>query len=334
MAKAGSKKLRMGILGCGGIANAHAGAILKIPDYELAAFCDVDAGRAQHFQKEYGKGSGEVFTDFHKMFEKADLNVVSICLPPFAHEDEVEAAAKLGCHIMIEKPIALSVKKAQAMVDAITKAKVHSQVGFLMRFLDVVERIKDLSAGGRGPCVQYVGRYLCNSLHSPWWREKDKSGGQMIEQIIHQFDLCRYIMGKPKQVFAYTANLGHTDVERYTVEDVSGTCIKFESGALGIITGTNCGIPGKWQAPSTICARTFVAAWGEGPAQITHTDRDPVLVETLESSKNTMLAEHLDLLRAIKEGGPTRTPIAEGLETLRLVLGAYESSETGKPVNL
>jgi len=334
MAKTGSKKLRVGILGCGGIAHSHAKAILQIPEYELAAFCDVDKSRADGFQKEYGKGQGEVFDDYVKMIEKSDLSMVTICLPPFAHQDGVELAAKNGVHIMIEKPIALTLEKAKSMVDAVEKHKVHSQVGFMFRFLDVIERIKALTADGKGPGIQYAGRYLCNSLHSPWWRERSKSGGQMVEQIIHQFDLCRYLLGKPKQVFAYTANLAHQNVERYTVEDVSGTVIRFESGAIGIIAGTNCGIPNQWRAPSTFCAKGFTAMWGDGPTQVVHTDREPILTETIESGKNITLAEHLDLLKSIKEGGPTRTPMSEGYETLKLVLGAYQSSESGKPVEL
>src|SRR5690606_28493348 len=139
---------------------------------------------------------------------------------------EVEAAASKGIHVMIEKPIALDMAKANAMTAAVEKAGVKSQVGFMMRFLDVTEKIKALMSGGQGPGVQYVGRYMCNSLHSPWWRYKDKSGGQMVEQITHQFDLCRYLMGDAVQVFAYANNVAHQDVEGYTVEDVSGTVIR------------------------------------------------------------------------------------------------------------
>jgi predicted dehydrogenase len=331
-----NKKFRVGILGCGWIAATHAKAILEIPDYQLAAFCDSDRSRAEQFQKEYGRGSGEIFTEHAEMFKKSDLDVVTICLPPFAHTDEVEHAAQHSCHIMMEKPIALNLEKAQSMVEAVTKNKIHSQVGFVFRFLDIVERVKALTESGKGPAIQYTGRYLCNALHSPWWRERSKSGGQLVEQVIHQIDLSRYLLGKPKQVFAYTDNLAHKEVERYSIEDVSGTLIRFESGAIAVIAGTNCAIPNEWKAASTLCAKGFTAnwAWGENASQIVHTDRMPVMTETLDSTKNVFLAEHLDLLSAIKNGHPTRTPMSEGYETLKLVLGAYQSSETGLPVNL
>lgn len=328
------KKLRAAILGCGGIANAHAKALLQISEYEIVAYCDVFRAGAERFKNEYGKGHGEVFEDFHVMFEKMDLDMVAICLPPFAHTDEVDMAAKHGVHIMIEKPIALSVDTAQGMVDAVAKAKVKSQVGFMMRFQDGIERLKELLASGRGPAVQYVGRYYCNSLHSPWWRMLEKSGGQMVEQIIHQFDLCRYLLGKPEQVFAYTGNVGHKDIENYTVEDVSGVVARFKGGAVGVLTGTNCAIPGKWLAPWTLVARGLTAELNGNATTITHTDRDTPYTEEIRSDKNVIHAEHLDLLRAIREDGETRTPMLEGLESLRLVLGARTSGETGKPVNL
>ncbi|MCZ7645798.1 MAG: Gfo/Idh/MocA family oxidoreductase [Planctomycetota bacterium] len=326
------KTLRMGLLGCGGIANRHAKTLVQIPEYELVAWCDVVRPNAERFQQEYGKG--EVFTDYHEMFAKSDLDVVTICMPPFAHDDEVEVAAKAGAHILIEKPISLTNAQAQRMVKAVETHKVKTQVGFMSRFLGGVERIRELLASGKGPGIQYVGRYFCNSLHSPWWRMKDKSGGQLVEQIIHQVDLCRFLMGKPRQVFAYTGNLAHKDVENYTVEDVSGTVIRFESGGIGVISGTNCAIPGKWLAPSTFVAKGLVADWGPGANTITVTDGKEPVTEPFEGGNDTNLAQHLDLLKAIREEGATRTPMSEGAATQALVVAAYQSAETGKPVDL
>ncbi|GMV78900.1 MAG: dehydrogenase [Planctomycetota bacterium] len=327
------KRLRMGLLGCGGIANAHIKSLIQIPEYDVVAYCDVVRANAERFQKEYGKGHGTVYEDYRVMFEQAKLDAVTICMPPFAHKDEVMLAAERGIHILIEKPIALTNELAGQMAAAVQKAGVKSQVGFHMRFMKGIERVKELLAA-KGPAIQYVGRYFCNSLHSPWWRMKDKSGGQIVEQIIHQFDLCRYLLGKPVQVFAYTANLAHRDVENYTVEDVSGTLIRFETGALGIITGTNCAIPGKWLAPSTLVAKGFTVDWGGGAGEITITDGKELKTEPFETGGSPNLGEHLDLLHAILKNRATRTPIGEGAETQKLVIAAYQSAETGKPVDL
>jgi len=112
------KRYRVGILGCGGIANAHARAILKTGRMDFVAFCDIEEQRAKEFNERYAQGNAKVFTDYHKMFELAEMDIVYICLPPFAHSDEVEIAAKAGVHIFIEKPIALDMETADRMVKA------------------------------------------------------------------------------------------------------------------------------------------------------------------------------------------------------------------------
>ena len=103
------KPLRTAILGCGGFANRHANNLITLPEeIELTAFCDIHEGNAREFSEKYSQGKGAIFTDHRKMFEKANLDLVVICLPPFGHSDEVELAAQHGIHMLIEKPIALT----------------------------------------------------------------------------------------------------------------------------------------------------------------------------------------------------------------------------------
>ena len=102
------KRLRTAILGCGGFANRHAQNLISLPEeIELTAFCDHHEQNARAFSEKYTSGQGSIFIDPREMFEKAALDLVLICLPPFAHSDEVELAAQHGVHIFIEKPIAL-----------------------------------------------------------------------------------------------------------------------------------------------------------------------------------------------------------------------------------
>ena len=334
MAKSGNKKLRVGILGCGGIANAHAKAILQIPEYELAAFCDVDKSRAENFQKEYGKGQGEVFSDYTKMIEKSDLNMLTICLPPFAHEEGVELAARHGVNIMIEKPIALTLEKAKSMVDAVKKHKIHSQVGFMFRFLDVIERIKALTADGKGPGIQYTGRYLCNSLHSPWWRERSKSGGQMVEQAIHLIDLVRVHMGEPQTIYARTANLFHKTVPRYTGEDVSAILFGFDDGRIATLNATNAAVPGKWVKEWHLVAERAAGHftdWNTGT--ITHT-AGGVHSTTVAGTEDVFEAQLRDLIAAIREDRPAKVPMREGAASLRLALAARRSADERREIRL
>ena len=107
------ERLRTGILGWGGIAHKHAQAALELRDQvELVAFCSRDADHARAFAEQYAAVSGAVWTDYRTMFEQAELDLVIVCLPPFAHRDEVELAATHGVHILIEKPIALDSEQA------------------------------------------------------------------------------------------------------------------------------------------------------------------------------------------------------------------------------
>jgi len=240
------ERLRTAILGCGSFANRHAENLISLPEeIELAAFCDHHEWNAREFAEKYTDRKGLVFTDHRLLFEKGNLDLVVICLPPFAHLDEVELAAEHGVHLLIEKPIALTSEDAWRMVKATEKANIKTQVGFMFRFGAAIERLKELIVSGEsGPAGLMSARYFCNSLHAPWWRDRSKSGGQLVEQIIHMVDLMRYLMGDAISVYSRQENLFHREVADYSVEDVSASVFGFQSGALGVIYATNGAIPG------------------------------------------------------------------------------------------
>jgi len=326
---------RIGFIGCGGIANAHARALASLKGrVEMVAFCDIDEERARWFSQTYAEGKAKVFTDYRKMYDEVKLDIVYICLPPFAHKDEVDIAAEKGIHIFIEKPIALDMETANRMVKAVEKGKVKSQVGFMFRFGDAVEEVKEMLKS-YGPVGLMMGRYMCNSLHSPWWRDKTKSGGQIVEQIIHIFDLIRYFMGEPETVFARWNNIFHKDVPDYTVEDVSGTVITFKEGGIATVSATNGAIPGKWIAQLDLIAKGITANFIDANHAIIYQTLKPWEKKVeVASSKDIYLAETLDLLDAIENDRETRVPMIEGAKSLQLVLSAAASAEKGEIVKL
>ena len=331
------KRLRTAILGCGGFARVHTKNLISLSDeIELTAFCDHHEYNAREFSEEYTAGKGTIFTDPHEMFEKASLDLVVICLPPFAHSDEVEAAAEHGVHILIEKPIALSSEHAWRMVEAAEKASIKTQVGFMFRFGAAVEQLKELIASGEvGSPGLMSARYFCNSLHAPWWRDRSKSGGQLVEQVIHMVDLMRYLMGDPVSVYSRQENLFHREVADYTVEDVSATVFGFRGGAIGVIYATNGAIPGKWINDYRVVAQKLTAEFSDANnAQFHFTAESPVRTETISSDKNVHLAELQDLLHAIRTGGQTHTPLREGAKSLDLALAATQSAEARREISL
>lgn len=331
------KRLRTGILGCGGFANVHAKNLMSLPEQiELTAFCDHHEQNARGFSEKYTDGKGMIFTDHQEMFAKTGLDLVVICLPPFAHSDEVELAAQHGVHMLIEKPIALSSEHAWRMVEAAEKARIKTQVGFMFRFGAGIERLKELITSGEiGPMGLMSARYFCNSLHAPWWRDRSKSGGQLVEQVIHMVDLMRYLMGEAVSVYSRQENRFHRDVADYSVEDVSATVFGFQEGALGVIYATNGAIPGKWINDYRLVSQKLTAEFTNANNALLHfTAETPVRTETISGEKDVHLAELQDLLAAIRTDGQTRTPLRDGAKSLDMALAATRSAETHKEVSL
>lgn len=204
----------------------------------------------------------------------------------------------------------------------------------MFRFGDAVEEVKKMLCD-YGPVGLMMGRYMCNSLHSPWWRDKSKSGGQIVEQIIHIFDLIRYFMGEPKLVFAQMNNIFHRDIPDYTVEDVSGTVIVFQDGGVATVSATNGAIPGKWIAQLDLIAKGLTANFIDANHALIYQTTNPWEKKVeIASTKDIYLAETLDLLEAIEQDRPTKVPMIEGAKSLQLVLTSARSAEKGKPIEL
>jgi predicted dehydrogenase len=327
--------LRTAILGCGGFARRHAQLFTSLPaQFRLTAFCDVSGERAEAFARDFGQGEAAVFTDHHALFDEAPLDLVAICLPPFGHSDEVEIAAARGIHIFIEKPIALSSEHAWRMVAAAEAAGVVTQVGFMYRFGAAVQHLRRLLAAGEaGPIGLMSARYFCNSLHADWWRRRDKSGGQLVEQVIHMVDLMRYLLGEPLTVYSRQQNVFHTDIPDYTVEDVSATVMGFAGGGIGVLYATNGAIPGKWTNDYRVVARNVTVEFTDANhAQFVYTRERELRTEIVRGEEDYYHSEMLDLFAAIREGRPAATPIREGARSLDLALAATRSAESGAVV--
>lgn len=328
--------LRAGILGCGDFANRHAQIALNLPhEISLVAFSDLHEEKAQAFREKYAPGAA-VFTDYHAMFDQANLDLAIICLPPYGHSDEVKIAAEHGVHFLIEKPIALTSEKAWEMVEIAEASPIKTQVGFMFRFGEAIEQFKSLQANGQtGKIGLMSARYFCNALHASWWRMQDKSGGQLVEQVIHMFDLLRYLMGDPVTVYSRQANLFHKDVPDYTIEDFSATVVGFPNGGMGVIYATNNAIPGKWINDYRVVAHKLTADFQNANQATFYPTTAPDLQPTkIDSTRDFRREQMLDLLNAIRTNGQTRTPIREGAKSLDLVLAASRAAQAHTEVAL
>ncbi len=326
------KKLKIGMIGCGGIAGVHAERLKTLPEVKIVAFADIVEENAKTFAKKY---EGTPYKDWHKMLDKEKLDIVFICLPPFAHTDEVEVAAEKGIHVFIEKPIALNMKLARNMVKAITKHGVKSQVGYCQRFSYSVEEAKRLiQSGEAGEPGLAVGWYWCHFLGGEWWRNKNKSGGQIVEQSTHVYDAFRYLCGDIDEVYGQKNIKFWTDVPNLTTEDVNSSTFRFKSGAIGTISATTWGAASQWWLRWMIAAKNYTMSSENSKTLTLYSTTNTDEIKTLTEERDVYLLESKDLIQAVLNDGETRTPIQEGAKTLEFTLAARESMENGRPVKL
>ena len=322
--------LRVGLLGTGGIGARHAAAVQKATGLALVAACGRELGRAEDFAKRFGVTA---YDDFERMLEVERLDLLIVALPPFAHTGQVERGAALGVNLLVEKPIALDLGRAAAMVEA--SRDVIAACGFMYRFGGAVERWTAMAeAGETGTIGHFSGAFHCNALHAPWWRDRDKSGGQMVEQLIHIVDLARCSLGMPQTVYARAANLFHRDVPGYSAEDVSAILLGYDDGRIGVLHASNAAVPGRWMKGWQVVAEKATGIFADwNNAEIVHTAGEPVS-ERIASTADPFVAQLEDVRDAIVDKRPPRVPLRDGLETLRLVLAARQSADERREVSL
>lgn len=319
--------IKAAILGAGGMGKGHTRRLIGA-GARVVCVCDKSEAVRKQYMEEFPDEDIKVYEDFDEMLSKEEFQALFICLPPFAQNGQFEKAAQKGIHIFIEKPIALTTKAGQEMVRAAKENQIITRVGFHMRQGEPVKKLKKMIADGQtGKPVLFHGHYSCNSLHTPWWINVDLCGGQIFEQAIHVYDMCRCLMGDPKNVSGIMNNLCHNGVNGYTVEDVSASIASFSNGAAASITANNCEIPGLWAGSfKAVYEKVTVDFKDQNHAVFTYTDREPVENETVESENDPYVDEVEEFLGCIQEGCDTSCNIVEGYKSLCYVESVVRSA--------
>lgn len=339
--------IKVAVLGAGFMGQTHSKALLKTGRAEIVAVCSVPLESARKLNESTLSGKAECFDDFDEMLASADFDALYVCLPPFAHAGQIEAAARAKKHLFVEKPLGLDAKKAFAMAEVAKKSRVVTQIGYHMRFGTAVQKLKAMiDDGSAGKPTLFDATYQCNALHSAWWRDRRKSGGQMIEQVIHLYDLSTHFLGKPKSVSALTANLCHKKSKGYSSEDTSASIISFAGGAMASITASNCAIPTKWRGMFTVVCENITAEFiDHNSAVFTYHGGKPAeewwptgkLPESqqITGDADAYLQESIAFLDAIEGRRKSSPDIAQGARSLELVLAASKSAAgDGKQIKL
>lgn len=319
--------VKIAILGAGNMGRGH-GHRLEAAGARIAAVCDRSEQARKAFLEEMEEKNIREYADFDEMLEQEDFDGLFICLPPFAQDGQFEKAARKGKHIFIEKPIALNTETGKRMVKAARDNGIITRVGFHMRQGGAVKKLKQLIEEGRtGRPVLFYGHYSCNSLHTPWWIQVDLCGGQIFEQAIHLYDMCRNLLGEPKFTCGIMNNLCHGGNARYTVEDVSASVSGFTNGAVASITANNCEIPGQWNGIfRAVYEHVTVDFEDHNHAVLTWTDGENPRSEVISSDMDPYEDEVREFISCIEKGEDTSCNITEGYKSLCFVEAVVASA--------
>ncbi|MCX7917641.1 MAG: Gfo/Idh/MocA family oxidoreductase [bacterium] len=320
-------EIKVGFIGCGGIANAHMNALSKIEGVKFVGMCDIDENRAKIASEKFG---GEVYTDYEKMLSELNLDVCYICLPPFAHKGQEELCIEKGIPFLVEKPIHLNKNKAKKILEKIKEKNLITAVGYQDRYQDIIDYIKPFfSEGNLG---FFTGWWVGGMPGVYWWRRKEMSGGQVVEQTTHIFDMSRYLLGEPVEVFAVKKTGLMMDVENYDVEDASAVSVYFEDGTFGIIfSGCFLKVPGK-------CGIDFYFK----DKVIEYTERYKIKInygnkiEEIYEKGDLLLKENTAFIEAVKTKNPSliKSSYEDAYKTLIFTLCANEAMEKKKVIKI
>ncbi|CAA7599636.1 Oxidoreductase family, NAD-binding Rossmann fold [Acididesulfobacillus acetoxydans] len=337
------KALRFAIIGCGRIAPKHAESIAALPEAELAAVCDIIPEKARAFADKYG---GKPYTDYLTMLREADIDVVTVATPSDLHARIGIAAAQAGKHVMVEKPMAMTLKSADELITACKEAGVKLAVIHQNRFNKSVKTMRRALEEGRfGQLThgQATIRWNRNDEYyaqAPWRGTKLRDGGVLMNQSIHNIDLLQWTFGPVESVFGYTA----TRLRKIEMEDVAGAVIKFKNGAIGLIEAASTIYPRNIEETLNVFGETGSVIIGGIAVNRIETWEFPggekekeELFASQESDPPTVYGfghrEIIqDMIRAVKEGGTPAVPGEEGRKALEIILAIYQCQETGQPV--
>jgi predicted dehydrogenase len=346
------KKIRVGLIGSGGIAqNAHLPGYTAIPDLcEVVALADInpEAGRtaADKFNVPH------VFEDYRKLLAMDEIDAVSICTPNYVHMEPTILAFEAGKHVLCEKPIAMNADEARKMVAAAEKAGKKFQVGYNSRFSPTNQLLKKyIDAGDLGD-IYYARAQALRRRGIPGWGvfidKAKQGGGPLIDIGVHILDLTLWLMGHPKPVSAsgityakfgkrddVVGFLGQWDYKNFTVEDFAAALIRFDNGATIMLESSFVANIPEDIFTSTLCGTEGGAV--TNPLTITqekHHSLQTFKPEIPGKDVNTHSAEIKHFVEAIQNDTEPLVTGRHGLMVAQIMDAIYASSESGREVEI
>lgn len=341
-----NNKIGFGILGSGAASKIHIDAINDIEGAVIVGFFSPDNNSAKELTDNYGL---KRFDTYEKMLDDTEIEVVCICTPSGLHAQQAIEAMNHGKHVIVEKPLAITIEDCRKIVESSEKTGCKCAVISQLRYLGDIPKAKEIINAQKLGTITNVGlhmRYNRSAEYyasSPWrgtWAMD--GGGALMNQGIHGVDLLRYLCGEVKSVKAYCKTIKH-NIE---VEDTAVAILEFQNGALGIIEASTAvykGYTRKLNVSGTAGAirleeynltrcdledstypkpeikNSEIKSGASEPGGINHAGHKNQLME---------------MMNAIRYNMPIISDANSGMKTIELICAIYESSKTGKTVFL
>jgi predicted dehydrogenase len=342
--------LGFAIVGCGMIARFHARALQDVPGTRLVALVSRTPANAHKVMEAVGQKC-DVHTDLAAVLARKDVDVIVVTTPSGAHMEPALAAAQAGKHVVVEKPLEITLDRCDRIIDACDRYGVKLCTIFPSRFGDANQALKAAIDAGR------FGRLTLGETTCKWWRPQSyydeggwkgtkalDGGGALMNQAIHNVDLLTWMMGPVTHISGFTATLAH---ERIEVEDTAVACLRFQNGALGVIQATTSVYPGlpktvaiHGDRGSAVIEQDDLLRWEftpEIPADAETRQRFAQKTGASGGSSNPAAISHVgharqlaDFVQSIEISRPPLVDGREGRRAVQVILGIYESMASGR----
>ena len=315
--------MRIAMVGAGGVAARHVRVLTGL-GARVVAVADPVPEAARRLAADCG---GSAYPDVDAALDAQEVDAVYVCVPPFAHGTAERAVLGRGLPLFVEKPLSVDRDTAEALAEEVERAGVVTGTGYHWRCLDTVERAARLLADS--PARLAVGSWLDKVPPPAWWTSRDRSGGQVVEQLTHVLDLARLLVGELDEVWAAGSRAESSPGD---VDDVTAVAARFRGGAVGTLAASAL-LPAKRRAElETVSADGLRLEVSEQRLVIERPGADPEVLTPAVNGHEAVDREFLDAVAGRRAG--TRMPYGEALRTHLAGLAVAESAASGKPVTL
>ena len=350
--------IKVGIIGCGGIANGkHMPNIKKVPGVEMVAFCDIVVEKAEKAAKEYGTADAKVYEDYKELLKDETIDVVHVCTPNRSHSFITVDALEAGKHVMCEKPMAINSVEAKKMVDAAKKTGKKLTIGYQSRQRGDSQYLKMEAEKGAFGDIYYAEPIAIRRRAVPTWgvflNEYEQGGGPLIDIGTHALDLTLWIMDNYEPLYCVgttyhklnndtnTGNAwGDWDPEKFTVEDSAFGFVVMKNGAtINLRSSWALNYADPREATTTLCGTKAGADTRDGlrinsvvngRQTITKVDLNAGGVAFYEgASSDPATNEQLQWYNAIRNDTDPCVLPEQAYCVTRILEGIYESAKTG-----